>query len=656
MSNDINRDKKNDHSDELYTITLFDQSEAGEKIPERLYKSERIEYDKKNDTGSKAYEPVVFKTREQIKLEYYARRGLPPVLSSSALIARQAYIKPPIQQNSPGRKSFIEQALEYADKSHEKTEHIPFMCYWPSYEYMSQAQLNWYFYMRDCIRRSEYIDTDLSYLFVYIYELINKVGVQSPEDGLDKLIDLWVKYRDRYSKLDRYLTEWVGDYISFYKCDAEKAIERLKNEGLFLLMPTDMLADYYFSNDLPLPIELISRFSDYKIYESEFIKGEHGILFTDHLASLINEIRLIMNQAKPGSFEKRDRLPEAAQQGKRIPFQRAVFHNPENKRIDTYLPYEQHRPFRIFITAIIKEFENQLRILTKYRGRLRPDSLPADIKELCKKYAHNAFKGLQPEKKVEITIDRSKLLTLMQDSDEVRKRLIEGNDEYEEFNNPAGNISSADSYTPAAGTLADSRISASDNTIADFSTPANNSTFKDRYTTADSGSRVGYYASTDSYTANTNTPADISTPADTITADTGTLAETSAHAGSSVSADSHVSSDTGSPAGNNTSADSYSAAFFSPSADSSSNTNSSNSAEGKLFRSKLNELQQRILDYLISNGLSSSSKDLGAAFPGVFVGVEIDKINDIALEEIGDVLIGFEDERWFVIEDYIDEI
>lgn len=45
MSREAN---KNDHSDELYTITLSDQAETGEKIPERIYASEKIEYKSKN--------------------------------------------------------------------------------------------------------------------------------------------------------------------------------------------------------------------------------------------------------------------------------------------------------------------------------------------------------------------------------------------------------------------------------------------------------------------------------------------------------------------------------------------------------------------------------------------------------------------------------
>lgn len=525
-----NKNNRN-YGDELYTVALHGKSEKGEKIPERII------FPAENYKNKKPEESAITSIAQK-KLDYYEKNRKPPSLTSSALIAKQKYFQPPEIQNHFNKKSFIELAREYAGKTHGKTERIPFMCYWPSYEYMSEAQLNWYFYMRDRIRGGEYIDTDLSYLFVYIYEIINQIGVSSPVDGLEKIIGVWINYRNAHEKLDRYLTEWTGDYINYYKCDAEKTFEILKREGLFLLMPADMLTDYYFKNDLIMPIELITRFSDYKYYESEFIKGDNGNFFIDHLTGLVHKIRCFMNEEKEGSFEKRDLIVSGARLYKKFPFQRATFNNPDNIRIETYLPYEQHKPFRLFITAVIKEFENQLRILTKYKGRLRPDKLPDGIKNICKTYAQNAFNGVQPEQKVEITIDREKLLALIQDSDEVRRKLIEGNYEYEGETKPAG----------------------------------------------------------ESAVINTEKP--MYAPANDIIPD----------------------------------------------------------EKDDSFKSVLTPVQKKILDYLLSRNGSCASGEMNAAFQGIFIGVEIDGINEAALEKIGDLLIGFEDEQWCIMEDYVNEI
>lgn len=532
-------DNKNirDYGNELYTVALHDQVEKGEKIPERILPIENNKTYNQNETvENKTQETSALISKVQKKLDYYEKHGKPPVLTTAALIAKQSYFNPPEVQNPLNKKSFIELACEYADKTHEKTEKIPFTCYWPSYEYMSEAQLNWYFYMRNCIRNGEYIETDLSYLFVYVYELINQIGVTNPDNGLEKIINVWINYRNIHNKLDRYLTDWTGDYINFYKCDAEKTFEVLKREGLFLLMPTDMLTDYYLKNNLIMPIELITRFSDYKYYESEFIKGENGNLFTVYLSEMMHKIRCRMNEQKEGSFEQRDLLVSGVRLYKKFPFQRATFNNPDNIRIETYLPYEQHKSFRFFITAVIKEFENQLRILTKYKGRLRPEKLPDDIINICKTYAQNAFNGAQPEQKVEITINRERLLALIQDSDEVRRRLIEGNYEYDGETKPADIAENIEKpvYEP----------------VNDIAPVEKDSSFK----------------------------------------------------------------------------------------------------------SILTPVQQKILDYFLSKGGISATGEINATFPGVFIGVEIDKINDAALDKIGDLLIGFEDERWYIMEDYMNDI
>jgi hypothetical protein len=464
---------------------------------------------------------------------FYSKYGKPPSLTTKDILARQGNLQLPLRNQST-KKSFFDMASEYTENTHEKTEHISFMCYWPSYEYMSESQLNWYFYLRNCLRNGEYIDTDLSYLFVYIYEIINQIGVNDSDDGFRKMIEIWKNYRKAHDKLDRYLIDWAGDYIRFYNCDAGKSFELLEKEGLFLLMPADMLMEHYIKNDMILPLELITRFSDYKFYESEFIKSSDGNLFTDHLPGLFNKIRQHINQEKEGGFEAQF-IPYKDIKHTKIPFLRAPFNNKTNTRLQVYLPYERHKPLRDFITSIVKEFENQLRTLKKQKGRLRPDKLSDAIINICKTYAKDAVSGSQTIQTVEIKIDRERLLALIQDSDEVRKKLIEGNYEY----GGEPETSETDEIPPM---VQEPDI-----------IPA----------TRESGNRL---------------------------------------------------------------------------------------------LPGLSPIQQKILDFLLARGGSSRSGEIGAEFQGTFVGVEIDKINDSALETIGDLLIGFEDERWYIMEEYINEL
>ena len=512
---------------ELYTITIDEQAEKGEKIPARVTNVNGAAPPLKIENNAQKSDDWEKRLAERQKIrspnDFYAKYGPPPSLSAKDILKRQGSPQLPPFPSQTTKKSFYETAKEYAGETREKTEHIPFLCYWPSYEYMSRPQLDWYFYLREKLRAGEYIKTDLSYLFVYIYELINQIGVKGPEDGFEKMAGIWKNYRDTYDKLDRYLIDWAGDYIIWYNCDPEKCFELLEKEGLFLLMPADMLMDHYIKNDTAMPLELIARFCDYRFYESEFIKGENGSLFTDHLPNLFGEIRRVMDQKEGDGFKTRF-VPHANIKHTKIPFLRAPFDNKTNTRLQVYPQYEQHKPLRAFVTAAVKEFENELRILTRYKGRLRPEALPEEITDICKKTAAGALGGAKRGQTVKITIDRARLLMLIQDSDEVRRKLIEGNYEYgEEPSQPEETIETETEQKPA-----------------------------------ESG-----------------------------------------------------------------------------------------------FLAGLSPVQQKIIGFLQENGKSGRS-EMDEAFFGVFVGVEIDRINEEALNYggIGDLLIAFENDSWHIIEDY----
>jgi len=504
------------NNNELYTITIDGKPDKGEKIPPRD-SNKPVPY-AKTYTG------------------FVAKHGPPPDLSTQALIKANPNLSKaqPILPK-PQNKNFITLAREYADRIHEKTGHVSFMSYWPSYNDMSEAQLNWYFYLRSQLRQNECIQTDLSYVFLYIYELINQIKITNPDEGYNKLINIWKHYRKTNPTLDRYIVEWLVDYIDFYNCNEEAAFELLKKEGLFLLLPTDVLFDHYVKNGWVLPIELITRFCDYKFIESELNKNENEILFLENLLALIHKVHTNMNAAEEGSFEKRSMITSAEQkrEQKRIPFQRALFDNPDNIKLNSYPPFERHKPFRDFMTSIVKEYENQLRACLKHKGRLRYSEKLSDyIVSLCKLYAQSAANGEQYGQDVEIKINREKLSALIHDSDEVRKKLLEGNYEYE--------IQPEESeVTPIVSHLVEVE----------------------------------------------EVPVE----------PTGLLPE-------------------------------------------------------------LTTTQQNILTFLLNHGGSSAMAGISAAFPGVFVGVEIDRINDIALETINDLLIGFENDFWYIIEDYINDL
>ena len=92
--------------------------------------------------------------------------------------------------------------------------------YYPTYQALTDQELRGYFSWRTKLRKGDVQKTSLSFAFLYIYELINQIGVQTPLEGYQKLKD----FRDSYGQLDNsilsYLDKWMSDYVVYYGLDA----------------------------------------------------------------------------------------------------------------------------------------------------------------------------------------------------------------------------------------------------------------------------------------------------------------------------------------------------------------------------------------------------------------------------------------------------
>jgi hypothetical protein len=86
---------------------------------------------------------------------------------------------------------FYKQALFMSDFTDDYLKFAPFNSYYPNYQMMNFEQFRTYFTWRTKVRQCEVRQTDLSYVFLYIYELLNNVGIADGQDGLNKLLFIW---------------------------------------------------------------------------------------------------------------------------------------------------------------------------------------------------------------------------------------------------------------------------------------------------------------------------------------------------------------------------------------------------------------------------------------------------------------------------------
>jgi len=88
---------------------------------------------------------------------------------------------------------------------------VAFQTYYSTYAQMTSEQLRFYFKWRNAARKGELLGTDLSYIFVHVYELLHIIGAQSGFDAGEQLEKLWLTNRNAFPTLDSYLVRWTAD-------------------------------------------------------------------------------------------------------------------------------------------------------------------------------------------------------------------------------------------------------------------------------------------------------------------------------------------------------------------------------------------------------------------------------------------------------------
>lgn len=328
-------------------------------------------------------------------------------------------------------QQFVHTAKELAVRTAEQVPFVPFHSYWPTYDQMRPEQYQWYFYWRSEVRNGLYPVTDLSYLFVYIYELINGIGWVHPSDGWEQLNKVWQAYRKQHLKLDNYMREWLYDFATLHQLEydpspmSKKLPRSMSNELKELEWRRRFTAE---------PIELswdnLFVMLDYDPERSRFYieSGRYEMTkFTPKVIALVDQYlyrtygtRLIHR------YEPRSRRV------KRTLFKSALYDSDIYGRTITvdFVSISEHKPLRAYITQLVRFTENKLRELKGFKGRLRGIELEKEVEELISRYLVKEMRALkaQTARAVQpaIQINSRKLERLARESDEVRAMLIIG--------------------------------------------------------------------------------------------------------------------------------------------------------------------------------------------------------------------------------------
>lgn len=116
---------------------------------------------------------------------------------------------------------FLKQAKLLEDYEDDSPLRLNAHVYYPTYAELSDRQLRSYFAFRTRLRWGEDPGTCISFAYIYIYELLNGIGVANPREGLEKLDALPELFRHIDSTIAMHLKRWREDYIVYYDLPPE---------------------------------------------------------------------------------------------------------------------------------------------------------------------------------------------------------------------------------------------------------------------------------------------------------------------------------------------------------------------------------------------------------------------------------------------------
>lgn len=320
---------------------------------------------------------------------------------------------------------FVQRAAELEDMTADEAKLVPFKSYWPTYSHMTAEQSRWYFYWRNEVRQGRYPKTDLSYIFLHVYELINGIGWRDPNDGYRQLGLIWEAYRAQYKRLDQYLGSWMADFSFVHKLEVPLSLIVARTRGLSGDLAEIELLRCLSTAPEQLTFEVLTVMSDYDISKSKFYAGDGKEAAERYIPQVVALIDAYVAR-KHGARLIEKFPPGPPVMRERYLFRSAVY-DISRYGYSVLVPVvriSKLLPLRSLITRLFRLTENKLRELMGFRGRLKDIRIDPDMDELITKYLQREFRKAEQEAKgPAVVIDRARLEQLQSDSEVVRSLL-----------------------------------------------------------------------------------------------------------------------------------------------------------------------------------------------------------------------------------------
>jgi len=295
--------------------------------------------------------------------------------------------------------NFRRAALLYFDCRGENCDFVPFYSYLPQYSQLSLEQRDYYLYFRERIRCGEYIKTDYSYIYLFIYEVLNLPDKIPPSDGLLLLIRILREYRRAFPRIEAQLAVWIEDYCLVHRLPCPTAE---LGDMLHSLISISRFKEFYLGgldfDSREVVDAMVAQLSDYDHSRARIFDGEERELLLQNFKGAMRAVLICLK--KNGELDpagalkilRRDAFPMSL-----------CTHTVKSKLEIEYLALEGCDSLRRAVTAAVRYTENMLRAVVGVKSRLGVTGLPDELRrEIDEYFARQRMRGgsLAPKQEV----------------------------------------------------------------------------------------------------------------------------------------------------------------------------------------------------------------------------------------------------------------
>lgn len=315
-----------------------------------------------------------------------------------------------------------------------KASFSPYFSYVAQYSQLNRRQLDWYLWWRECVRNKIYLKTDVSYIHLLIYEIINLGESIDTVVSADILLSLWRNYKEEFPQLNGTLAEWLSDYSLIHRVPIPYQDQAEEAAFLAISFLPEAFCSFSITDVDRLTSFLLSACSAYDYKKSKFYTSENA-RFYDHyipytLRSLLERMDL------PAWLASRP-----TKRISRMAFTGALCASQRRKHIEIeYTVLCSSHEIRSFVGDVVKHTENKLRNHLGIRSKLNVHVLSQEIKDTLDLILRRSpleresqtkqipeYEKLYDAKETEISIESA--LGIERASWEITERLVEAFEE-----------------------------------------------------------------------------------------------------------------------------------------------------------------------------------------------------------------------------------